>query len=80
MMRGVLKQSPYRMNFHLYSYCVLISALIVYLLCENVKRALSSGPLVREALVWLMPGTADGHHQLALRRRAVLFGKSAFGP
>ena len=29
---------------------------VVYLLCENVKRALSIRPLVREAPVWLTPG------------------------
>jgi hypothetical protein len=32
----------------------LISALILYLLHKNVKRALSVRPLVREAPVWLM--------------------------
>jgi hypothetical protein len=79
------------MNFHRYSFCMLISALIVYLLCKNVKRALSSGPLVREAPVWLMPGTARGHHELALREEQYYWqvsflalsggsGMSAFAP
>src|ERR1700722_3841586 len=63
-MRSVLMQSPLGgLSSARNSCCVVMLALVVYLLCKNVNHSLSVRPSPREALAWLMSaqrGSAAG--------------------
>jgi hypothetical protein len=52
-MRSVLMQSSLEAEFRS-QFLLQLSALVIYLLCKNVKRSLSVRTSPREALAWLM--------------------------